>query len=213
VSTRALALHLAACAALAAVIRWLAFAPGPVARADADVLRLGPLEWGTPLYRLAQAINALFDPAPYVLLVLAVVAVAVLTGRAATGAVAATVMIGSAVTTQSLKHVLAEWRPSAPYLGPDAWPSGHTTAAAAFAIAVVLVTPPRYRHRVLFQALAGVVVAVAAALVALGSHYPSDVLGGLCVAAAWGAIGLALAREVSPPGRSPRDEGGRRVPS
>jgi membrane-associated phospholipid phosphatase len=197
------------------VIRWLAFAPGPVARADADVLRLGPLDWGTPLYRIAHEAAALFDPLPYTLLLITVVGAALLTGRAATGAVAATVMIGSAVTTQSLKHLLAEWRPSAPYLGPDAWPSGHTTAAAAFGIAVVLVTPPQHRRRVIPAAVA-VVVAVGVALVALGSHYPSDILGGLCMGAAWAAIGVALARrarEVKPPGRFPPGAGGRRVRS
>jgi membrane-associated phospholipid phosphatase len=213
--SRALAFQLAACIALAAAIRWLAFTPGPLARADAGVLALGPLEGSTVPFLIAKALTTPFDPLPYALLLVAVVTAAVLHGRARAGVLAAAVMLGAAATTQVLKHLLAQWRPADGSLPPDAWPSGHTTAAAAFAIALVLVTPPRHRRAVVPAAVL-LAVAEGVALVARGDHFPSDVLGGLCVAAAWGALAHALERTgpaVRPPARFRRGAGGRRAPS
>jgi membrane-associated phospholipid phosphatase len=216
VRSRTPALQLLASGAVAAAIHVLAFTPGPFARMDALALGLGPLDGSTTAIRLATALADTFDPLPYALLLLAVVAAAVLHHRARAGALASAVMLGAPITTEILKRLLAHPRSAdAPYLPPDAWPSGHTTAAAAFAIALVLVTPPPHRRRVIAAGLV-LVVAVGIALVALRSHFPSDVLGGLCVAAAWGVAAFALERPgagVSPAARSPRDAGGRRVPS
>jgi membrane-associated phospholipid phosphatase len=39
---------------------------------------------------------------------------------------------------------------------------------------------------------AALTAAVGVALVLLGKHFPSDVLGALCVAAAWGALGFRV---------------------
>jgi membrane-associated phospholipid phosphatase len=56
----------------------------------------------------------------------------------------------------------------------------------------VAVAPPRLRPH---AAAAGAALAVAVALsvLLLGWHFPSDVLGGVCVAAAWMLCGLAAA--------------------
>jgi membrane-associated phospholipid phosphatase len=190
---------------LAAIVRVSAYAIGPVARADVRLMEVSRLPWGTT-YRLAQAILSPFDPLPYVLLVAAVVGAAVLAGRREAGVAAALLLVGAEVTTQALKPLLAEHRSQAfdTWLPPSAWPSGHATGAAALAIAVVLVTPPGRRGPV--AVVAGLfTAAVCVALVALARHYPSDVLGGLCVAGAWGVIAWRVQRR--------RGAAGRRGPS
>src|SRR4051812_41588445 len=178
---RSVRLHLASLVALAAVIRVAAFELGPVERLDARVLSAQRLWPGSTLHDLAVAITSPFDPLPYVLVVGSVLIAAVARGRGRAGLAGAGVMVGAAVTTQVLKQVLAA--PRVPegyrYLPPDAWPSGHTTAAAALGIALVLITPPGRRRPVVIGA-AIMTAAVGVALVALRRHYPSDVLGGMC---------------------------------
>ena len=66
----------------------------------------------------------------------------------------------------------------------NSFPSGHTTAAMAMALAFVLVVPRSWR---LTAILVGgcLVFAVGCSLVVLNDHYPSDVLGGVLVASGW----------------------------
>jgi membrane-associated phospholipid phosphatase len=190
---RSLRLQLLACIAIGAVIRIAAYDVGPVQRADLRLLELGPLPPGT-LHRLADAIVSPFDPAPYALLVAAVIGAALLAGRRELAIAAAALMIGAAATTQVLKPLLAADRPRTwqAYLPSNAWPSGHTTAAAALALALVLLTPPGRRRPVAIAAAVSVAL-VGVALEALGRHFASDVLGGLCVAGAWGAVAWRVA--------------------
>jgi membrane-associated phospholipid phosphatase len=199
---RSLRVQLAVCVLLGAAIRVAAFSIGPLERLDIDALTA---RWPGPDGRadhLARAIASPFEPLPYVLLLLCVLIAAALHGRAVAGIAAAGVMLGASATTEVLKHVLAAPRTiPGDYLPPDAWPSGHTTAAAALGIGLVLITPRVHRLGV---AIAAVVLtaAVGASVVVLGWHVPSDVLGGVCVAAAWGAIGfhaveLSSARRVA----------------
>jgi membrane-associated phospholipid phosphatase len=196
-STRDLTWWAAGCVAVAAVVRLLAFGPEWAQRADVrlfDALSAAP---GTAPYGLAKALVASFEPASFALLVLIVAGVAAAGGRAAAGATAVATVLAAAVTTEGLKHLLATPRPGVPSLPADAWPSGHATAAAALAAALLIVTPPGRRRPV---AIAGVLLvgAMALALVGLGIHYPSDVAGGVCVAALWGAAALTW----GPGGRS-----------
>ena len=60
----------------------------------------------------------------------------------------------------------------------NSWPSGHSTAAMTLALCAILVAPPvlRTAAAILGGAFA---VGVGYALLVLGWHYPSDVLGGL----------------------------------
>ncbi|WBM80932.1 phosphatase PAP2 family protein [Cryobacterium breve] len=107
--------------------------------------------------------------------------------------VAIVVSLGAVVTTQVLKDMLL----TRPDLGVDGYagnsfPSGHTTVAAASALAVFLVSSPRTRWLAAllgsgFAAVAGV------STLANGWHRPSDVIAGLLVVAVWGcAGGIAL---------------------
>ena len=194
---RSVRVQLAACVGLAAAIRLAAYDVGPIQRADVSLLE--ELDHpGARVHRIAEVLISPFDPLPYLLVTMVVLVAAMLGGRARTGIIAVGAMGAAAVTTQLLKHAVAEPRPQAAGLDlpADAWPSGHTTAAAALAVAFVLITPPGRRRIVALVAAAGAAL-VAGALFVLGHHYPSDVVGGLCVAAAWGAIAAELTRRRS----------------
>jgi membrane-associated phospholipid phosphatase len=185
---------------LAALIRVAAYEVGPLQRADVRAMDATHLYYYGTAHRVAEALVTPFDPLPYALILLVVVGAAVWRGRLRDGLVAGWLMLAAAATTQILKPLVAASRPQASgVLLPDnAWPSGHSTAAAALGIALVLLAPPGRRVAVAVVATAGALV-VGVALVALGRHYPSDVLGGYCIAGAWGAAAWAVTRRRAVP--------------
>jgi len=113
---------------------------------------------------------------------------------------------GANLTTQIFKALLAHPRfqaiLGAEQLATNTFPSGHTTAVASIAIAFLFVVPREWRA---LTALIGTVLVatVGCSVMALGWHYPSDVLGGILVASAWGFAALAALRagEAAPPRR------------
>jgi membrane-associated phospholipid phosphatase len=115
-------------------------------------------------------------------------------GRFRRAAATAAAITASIAITRALKTALA---PLDHWLAPNrssglesAFPSGHATVAMALALAAVIVVPPALRASV--TVVGGLyAAAVGIALVALGSHYPSDVLGGFLVATACVALALA----------------------
>ncbi|WP_246260518.1 phosphatase PAP2 family protein [Cellulomonas taurus] len=103
-------------------------------------------------------------------------------------AIAATLVLGGAnLSTQFLKKMVWD-RPDWGH-GPDfnTLPSGHTTAAASVAVAVLLVVPPRARAWV---AVLGAGYAGATGISTLVGqwHRPSDVIAAVLVVLAWGAL-------------------------
>lgn len=108
---------------------------------------------------------------------------------------AAAIVVGANLTTWVLKRAIDR-----PWLGVDqerfhagnSLPSGHVTAAAAFAIGLTLVVPPRVRGVV---ALLGATYAavVGVATLSSGWHRPSDVVAAYFVVGGWAALaGLVL---------------------
>jgi undecaprenyl-diphosphatase len=91
------------------------------------------------------------------------------------------------------------WRSPDPSVGLS-FPSGHAMSSATLVAAlVVLAWPTRWRAPVV---IAGVVAVVAIGLsrLVLGTHYPSDVLGGWAFAFAWvSGVRLVLMDRASPP--------------
>ena len=149
---------------------------------------------------LAGDFIAFFDPASFALLLAFLVGGAMLAGRTRAGIAVGAAVLGAEVTAQLLKPLLAVQRPSPAdhYMPAAAWPSGHTTAAVSLLLGLLIVLPPRLRPPV--AVIGGAFAALAlGSLVFLGSHYPSDVLGGIFVSAAWCAVALA----VSGTGRAP----------
>jgi hypothetical protein len=87
-------------------------------------------------------------------------------------------------------HRGGDWLAAAPNLSTGSWPSGHATAAMTVALCGVLVAPRAWRPlaAVLGTALT---VGVSYSILVLHWHFPSDVLGGLLLAATSVALGVA----------------------
>jgi membrane-associated phospholipid phosphatase len=194
-SQRLMVLAAAGFAAAAALVWAVAFGTARGVRLDAhalaDFMDVGRHGAKYP----AEVVVRLADPVPFALLSGAVLTAALLRGGVRLAVILGVSLFGACLTSQVLKQVTADPRADdLPYVhvSPEAWPSGHTTAATALAFCLVAVTPARLRPR---AAAVGAVLAIAVALsvLLLGWHFPSDVLGGFCVAAAWMLCGLAAA--------------------
>jgi membrane-associated phospholipid phosphatase len=202
----------AACAGVLAAVLLAAYAIGPVERFDARAL-IGFAEAYTPdRGEVAELVAHLADPLPLAAMLLALCGLGALAGRPRHAVAALFVVGGANVTTQLLKLALAHPRVN-PTVDPVAFPSGHATAAMSISLAAVLVAPPSLRPAVGALA-AAYALAVSLAILLLDWHYPSDVLGGMLVAACFGFLalaGLRLAEHRWPRPDSPARAGSRRL--
>ncbi|WP_250037918.1 phosphatase PAP2 family protein [Paractinoplanes maris] len=112
-------------------------------------------------------------------------------------AIGATLLvIGANATTQLLKTQLP--RPDLDGAGmSNSFPSGHTTAAASVAFAVILVLPQALRGMVALVGF-GYVTVIAVATVWAEWHRPSDTVAALMVSLAWGAFAVFVTRLLRP---------------
>lgn len=148
------------------------------------------------LDRVVSAYTTLGNAGALFLLLAAVLLCVPKTRRAGVTALVAMAM-GFVGTNLILKHLVARPRPFVELAGltalvtesdPNSFPSGHTTAAFAFAVALWPNVPRRW------MAWAGLCAAVLMAFSRLyvGVHYPSDVLAG----ALMGCLAGCLARRL-----------------
>jgi len=178
---------IAVLAALMVVVLGVRYAgagePGRVdARIVAAVYGVGP-----PWHQVALALDFLGEPAGSVMVIVAVVTGCLLLRcpRAAVLTVAGVAVAVGAATL--LKHLVGRTIHGD---GNLSYPSGHTAFATALVLAVALPATGRLglgRTAGTSLVLAASLVAGAAmgwAQVALGAHYPTDVLGGWCTALA-----------------------------
>jgi membrane-associated phospholipid phosphatase len=185
-----------ACVPVLALLWMLAFQTGAGARLDSRVFTgLVDLQ-STPVEPFARAGANLAGPIPFALAAIALVTIALVRRRPWEALVVVIVLAGANLTTQVLKPLATVARPAeVPPAAPagDAWPSGHTTAAVALALCLLLVAPARMRPWAL---AAGAVFAAAEGfgLVVMSWHYPSDVVAGAGVAVIWAALGLGALR-------------------
>ena len=122
-------------------------------------------------------------------------------------------LIGLVVVNFTIKPLVARERPwlvienfvnLVPEKDPNSFPSGHTNAAFAFALAVCVSTPKRW----LEVTAACMAVVMGLSRLYVGVHFPSDVLvgalvGSLCgLAGAW-VVGLVWDRLGSRPRKAP----------
>jgi membrane-associated phospholipid phosphatase len=190
----------ALCAVLAAVVYVVAVRVPLAREADVRILEGFMGLWTVPGASYAAGFVGLFDPLPFALLTAGLLGCAVAIGRGRAGAAAFAAMLGAGVTTQLLKPALAVqrdfplWHP----MGPEAYPSGHTTAVMSFALALAIVAPPRLRP---LAAAAGALLTVGTvySILIVGAHYPSDVMGGMLVATAWACVAVIGLRPESRP--------------
>jgi membrane-associated phospholipid phosphatase len=188
-------LVLGALSAAAAAIVWLAAFVLPGGRVlDAAALRAFAGVARTPLEPSINGVAVLADPLPFVLAGALLVGVALLRRRPLMAAIVPVVLVGANACTQLLKPALADLRiidvGSMSRIYTGSWPSGHATASMSLALCLILVVGPRLRP---VAALVGAAYAIGVgyALVALGWHLPSDVLGGYLVAASFTLLGAA----------------------
>ena len=186
--------------------------------ADAELRVARGLHGPSRASAYAHDLVGLFNPAPFAVLSGSLVVGALVARRPRAAAAAAATMLGAGVTTQFLKPLLAFQRdfPPGHFMGPVAYPSGHTTAVMSLSLALIIVSPARLRP---LAAAAGGPADGRDRLLASwcsAAHYPSDIVGGLLVATAWACVATAVLRlELSPePQRrgAGRDDPGRGRP-
>lgn len=151
--------------------------------------------------KVAPFANALLDVLPAVAGIVGLVVTAVvtivrrnwLTALVALGAAGA-----ATLTTQLLKLVFLD-RPDLNVTGyaDNSFPSGHTTVAAAAALAVFLVASPAVRPHVARWGTAFTILAGLSTL-ANGWHRPSDAIAALLVVAFWGCLAGAAITVLRP---------------
>jgi membrane-associated phospholipid phosphatase len=185
-----------ACVVLGAAVWLVAARTGWGARLDSAGLE-GFTGLATPeRERVADVVSRSVDPTPFVVIGAAITCIALARRRLREALAVIVMLAGGSYTAQLLQSLLAGPRPHPAVdfrVGEAAWPSGHTTAALGLALCLVLVAPPRLRP--VLAALGGLfVVAVVDSLMLLGWHYPSDVIGGFCLACFWLALGVAALR-------------------
>ncbi|MCU0937261.1 MAG: phosphatase PAP2 family protein [Gammaproteobacteria bacterium] len=159
------------------------------------------LEWAAA--HRAPALDAFFAAVTWLgsLYVLAPLALLVLVallwrGRGCDGLLLALGLGVAALLSSTLKEWVARARPDlfaplVPMPGDGAFPSGHMTQAAAFALAFFLLGRRREWRGLpaLAVALLLIALAVAVSRVYLQVHYPTDVVAGLLLGLAW-VLGL-----------------------
>lgn len=182
---------LAACfasAAALALLTWATFEIRWFRHRDALALAHLSADRFGRLGDLAGPIGDLGNPLPQALLLVAGVGLALSTGRRKAALAGAVLVLGADLTTFALKHTLTAPRFDAvlgwAQVGGNSFPSGHTTAAFGMAAAWLLFVPAAWRA---VTAAVGMLLAsgVAAAVVVLRHHFPSDVVGGVLVVATW----------------------------
>jgi membrane-associated phospholipid phosphatase len=157
----------------------------------------------------AEFLLHLMSPTLFVLWGIALVAFALAEDRPRVALAVAAVLVLAPLSAELLKPLLAHPHDAVNgvRIGEKSWPSGHSTAATALAACAVLVAPARWRRAV---AAIGVVfvAAVSFSLLLLAWHMPSDVVGGILLAALWIALALAALRageRISPSARREPD--------
>ena len=126
---------------------------------------------------------------------------AALSGRVRLAVIVAVVLIGATLFTDSMKDVIARPRPPWEALAPEtgfSFPSGHTLEST---VAYGLLALVAWRSRLplaVRRALVGVGVVVPVLVglsrIALGVHYPTDVLAGWLGGIAFMALGACVIR-------------------
>ena len=153
------------------------------------------------VHRAIWFLAHLCDTLPYAFAGVLCIAFALARQRGWRALAVACLLAVTGVTTQLLKHALARphlehWLPE--QVATSSWPSGHSTAAMTLALCAILVAPPALRASAAM--LGGAfAVGVGYAVLVLGWHYPSDVLGGFLVAGLWTSLAVALLHRVEAP--------------
>src|SRR5947209_4907320 len=142
------ALIAAAFGVLLLIVTWYAaFHIGIFRHADQSIFRgFFDLRHRARIDRVAHFVANLCNPQPYVYLAGVPALIALVRRRVPVAFAVGAILLGSNVTTQLLKPLLAQPRPAGLLGGvsavpPASWPSGHATAAMALALTMVIAVP------------------------------------------------------------------------
>jgi membrane-associated phospholipid phosphatase len=145
----------------------------------------------------------LANPLPYAVAGLVCIGVALARRRPWRALAVLALLVVTGLTTQALKHLLAEprvinWLSPWGQIDSTSWPSGHATAAMTIALCAVMVAPPALR---LVTAIVGgaFAIGVGYSTLVLAWHFPSDVLGGFLVAGLWTSLAVAVLHRIERP--------------
>jgi undecaprenyl-diphosphatase len=108
------------------------------------------------------------------------------------GILAMTVLLAD-ISSEALKHLYGRPRPDlvphGSYVYSASFPSGHSTLSAAtfltLAMLIASLEPARGTKAMVFVLAGMLILAIGFSRVYLGVHWPSDVLAGWCLGAAW----------------------------
>jgi membrane-associated phospholipid phosphatase len=160
-------------------------------RVDTAMMRGAEVHHPRVVEVLDRALNGT-SLASLVLVCVAAAAIGVIRRRLDLALAAGLLVIGANASTRLFKTRLP--RPNLDdFPAPNSFPSGHTTAAASVAFALILVLPFAIRGTVALIG-AGYVTIIAVATVWAEWHRPSDTVGALLVVLAWAAGASALVR-------------------
>ncbi|OKL46543.1 hypothetical protein BSR29_06845 [Boudabousia liubingyangii] len=144
--------------------------------------------WDGQLWGVDEVVLFLVSTKMIVIVAILVVIITFWRQRWELGLRALAVMLLTIGVVQLLKRYVF-WRPAfgVTYALPNSYPSGHTAAAAAVSVAAVMVVARRWRS---FTAFLGAiwVSTVGTATVINAWHRPSDVLGAVMIAGAFGLL-------------------------
>jgi len=110
-------------------------------------------------------------------------------------------LVSGIALSETIKHGVGRLRPQVvkhlDQVVSPSFPSGHALNSTLFLLAVALLVGrlPRARGArwILYSVAAGLSLAIGLSRIALGVHYPTDVLAGWLIGAAWLGLGLAVA--------------------
>ena len=184
----------AGCLLLALAVYAGAFHVGPVQDADAALLAFFTGFDDTPVEFFSETIVDLVKPPVYAMICLAVLMLAWRRAGLLPALAGAAAIAGANVMSRLVKLAVAEPRPhaeTARQIEALSWPSGHVTATTIVVLVVLLLVVPEASRGRAAVAGALLVAGMSIAVVANNWHYPSDALGGIAVAGAWGAAAAA----------------------
>ena len=201
---------LAGFAALVLLVGFAALA-GLVLAGDTHALDLAAIEAAQSLRashptfaRAMTDASALGSTTVLTLVVVLAVGHLVLSGHRLLGRVVAVSALGGSTLVTALKVAVGRVRPDSRLAGAVvdglSFPSGHATMSAAIYLTLgALIASTRARRREQAWVLGGaaaIAALVGASRVALGVHWPTDVLAGWAFGAAWAIAWLWIARSV-----------------
>jgi undecaprenyl-diphosphatase len=176
----------------------LAVAGGVTARADAwllDRLRLPPPRDDGKPTRIVTALRdltALGGDTLRLLFVLACLFGLAADHRAAAGTALLAILVVARLSLFVLKRIVRRPRPDAAMAGvatyTSSFPSGHTFLAVVVYLSAALLIPVAAPPAVLMTAVAfalALSLSIGATRIALGIHWPTDVIAGWCAGIAW----------------------------